>query len=398
MQNQENQSIDNHTNNINQPTKQVNTESVYFFALLFKYKIFIIIFTLIFTIGSIIYSITLPNWYSATVNAVPPKGTGSFLESSLGNISSALKEFGMTRISGKSESSYSYLVILDSRTVKDSIIKKYNLRQVYEMEDSKFEDIRSTFEDNLEISLEPEGNFKICIYDKDKQKAVDMVKDYFEIANNIAQDLFQKESKANSEFLVKRIKYTDSTLAILSDSLKRFSKIHSIISPEDQAKSITNALSNLKAELINQEVLYEIIRNRFGEQDIYTQMQKKMVDELSQKVQDAQQKPGFAGNFALTDATSVGLEFMRLYSEIETLTKVKLFLVPLLEEAKLNEVRQKQALYIVDEPILADKKARPKRSFIVAGSALGSFILSVLFIVLFNSYKKFKVQYKEIIG
>jgi capsule polysaccharide export protein KpsE/RkpR len=266
------------------------------------------------------------------------------------------------------------------------------------MEDSKFEDLRATFEDNLEISLEPEGNFTIKIYDKDKQNAVNMAKDYFEIANNIAQDLFQKESKANREFLEQRIRYTDSTLRVLSDSLIKYSKLHSIISPEDQAKSITSALSNLKAELINQEVMYEIIKNRFGDNDVYTQMQKDIVAELSRKVADAQLKPGFGGNFALTDATKIGLEYMRLYSEIETLTKVKLFLVPLLEEARLNEVRQKQALYVLDEPILADKKARPKRSFIVAGSALGSFILSILFVVLINSYKRFKAEYKKIIG
>jgi uncharacterized protein involved in exopolysaccharide biosynthesis len=123
-----------------------------------------------------------------------------------------------------------------------------------------------------------------------------------------------------------------------------------------------------------------------------------MVDELRKKLEEAQQKPGFAGNFALSDATSVGLEYMRLYAEIETLTKVKLFLVPLLEEARLNEVRQKQALYIVDPPTLAEKKSRPKRSFIVAGAALGSFVLSILFVILVNSYKNFKKQYKQMIG
>ncbi len=382
----------------NQNSNVVNSnfDSFYYIALFYKYKWLIIVFVLVATGVSVFLALNMDNWYASTANLVPPKKEGSILESAAGNISSALKNIGLTKIGDKGGGVYSYLVILESRTVKDSIIAKYNLVKEYEMEDAKMEEVRKAFEDNIEVSFEGEGNYFLTIYDKDPQKATMMVKDYVQFANDIAQRLNHEEGIINVDYIESRIKNIDERYKAAADSLALFSRKYSMIAPEQQAQAVLSSLSNLKAEMIKQEVTYEMMAARFGADDPYTLTQKELYDQMKNKVSTAETQAGFAGKFPLTKSAEIGMEYMRLYSEIETFIKVKAFLLPILEDTKLNEIKNQRNLYVVDEPIPADKKSRPKRSFIVAGTAVGSLILSMLFILCIHSFRNFKTRYKAI--
>jgi uncharacterized protein involved in exopolysaccharide biosynthesis len=134
----------------------------------------------------------------------------------------------------------------------------------------------------------------------------------------------------------------------------------------------------------------------YGENDAYTKMQQNLVNSLSKIVEEAKTRPGFAGNFAMENATEVAIEYMKLQAELETFTKVKSLLLPMLEEAKLQETKNTNSLIIIDKPIPADKKAKPKRSIIVLGFMFGTFILCSIFIVILDSYKNFLKKYRAL--
>jgi capsule polysaccharide export protein KpsE/RkpR len=118
-----------------------------------------------------------------------------------------------------------------------------------------------------------------------------------------------------------------------------------------------------------------------------------MVNILKQKLEDAKSQPGFAGNFSLENATGVAMEYLRLTTEFETFTKVKNILMPMLEEARIEETRNTQNLIIIDPPFPADKKVKPKRSLFVVGFFIGSFVLCSMFVVMLDGYSKFKKKY-----
>ena len=72
--------------------------------------------------GIIAYGIswTLPNWYASTVTFVPPNNANSMISGMMGNVSSALKDLGLGKMN-KGES-YSYMVVLNSRSLMDTLI------------------------------------------------------------------------------------------------------------------------------------------------------------------------------------------------------------------------------------------------------------------------------------
>ncbi len=377
-------------------TETQSFDSVKIIILLFRKKFLIIGITLIGIIISIIVSLLLPNWYKSTASLVPPKSTESLMEGALGNISSALKNFGLTKL-GKSgtESGYSYMVILDSRTLKDSLIDKFELAKEYDIPDTLRSKIYEELENRLAISSEADGNFVVSIMSKERKKARDMAVYFVEKANELTLNLYYDEAKVNLDYAEKRLATTDSMLASISSELQAFSNKNKLFSPLDQASAVAKALSELKAEALRQELVYEMVANRFGENDPYTQSQKRIVESVKKKLDDAEQKPGFAGNFTLSEAPEIGIKYIRLFAMFEAYTQLKAFLMPIVEENRLAEQRRTKSFYYVDYPQIPDKKAEPKRSLIVAGSAVGSFVIAVLFILLLDGMSNLRRRYRE---
>ena len=378
----------NNLANENQPN-QFN--SSYNIALLIRHKYFILIISALFAIGAIILVLLMPNWYKATTNVVQPKVSGSMFEGASG-ISSALKEFGMTKLKGDADS-YSFNVIMDSYSIRDTLINRFNLAKDYDIPDTARIQLHNALDDNLDIVFNKEGNFLISISSKDPKKAAIMTNEFVDIVNIFARSIYQKESVLNRQYLENRLNATDSILKLISDSLEIFSKSKSIFSPVDQAKAIATAYSDIKSELMKQEILLSTIENRFGANDPMTLNQRKLIEELKLKVDDIENKPGFGGNFTLKNASSVGIRYIKLYAEFEAFTKVKSFLLPSLEDAKLNERKNSIALIAIDKAFPPNKKSRPMRTVIVAGSAVGGFIISLLFILIVDSYKRIKKEY-----
>ncbi|MCX7879081.1 MAG: Wzz/FepE/Etk N-terminal domain-containing protein [Ignavibacteria bacterium] len=357
--------------------------------IILKNKLLIVFFVLAFTIGSTIIVFLIPNRYTAKVSAVPPKLSTSTMENLFSGLTSSLKDIGLSKLGAKIETTYSFLVILDSRFVKDSIIFKYRLDTVYKVPFSRMTKLRETFEGNLDVILEPEGNYVISITDEDPYRAAQMANDYVAISNFLAQKISQEESRFNREYLEKRLASIENQLSEVINGLQKFSQSTLIFSPEEQAKAISSSYIDLKATKITQEVLYELLKQKYGESDPTTLSQKTLVQGLEKKLSEVENKPGFLGNFPLKSLTKVGADFLRLYAEFETLMKVKALLIPYLEESRINENRQMRYLIVVDPALPPDQKSWPKRSLIILGSFVGSFVLILTFLLVGNSARNY---------
>lgn len=374
------------------------TNELQVLSLLFSRRLFIIVTTLIGAIGSIVVAFLLPIWFAAGVNVVPPQTSTSSFGSSMGGISSALKEFGLSSMAGVESEGYSFIVILNSRTVKDSIINKYELDKVYDIPKSEITDLRDAFTSNLEITYEKEGNYTITIWDKDPKRAAEMANDYVEIANKKAIDLYHKEQYEFRSYMEQRVIAIDSVIDNARDSLEKYSQKYMIYSPVEQAQSISQAISDLKADQAKYDIYHDFYQNFYGKNDPYAKMFGELKSKTTKKLHEVENSPGFAGNFSMRNAAGVGLEYLRLFTLIESYAKVKAFMMPMVEKARIDESRNVKNLFVIDEAEVPDKKDRPRRSIIVAGSTFGVFVLAVLYVLLIDSYRQFRRKYNDYIA
>ncbi len=347
--------------------------------------------------ASVTISLLMPNWYSATVNAVPPQSSTSGLEGAMGNISSALRDIGISKVGGGGSDSYTLRVILESRSVKDSMIAKYDLRKAYKLEDEFYEEVLKEFERNLGIAYEKDGNYFVTITDKDPKKAAEMANDYLRIANHFASELNKQEQTFNRNYMEYRLASVDSMINYNSEKLASLTETSLMFSPEEQARAISSALIDLKAQVYQGEIEYDLLKSVYGSEDPVTMMRKNILDNTRKKLDEAMKKPGFAGNFPLKESGRIGIEYVKLYTEIEALSKAKSFLLPMYEKMKLDERKNLLTLIVLDEAVPPTKKSKPKRSFIVLGSVFGTFVLTVLSIILVYSYRDFRKKYDTIV-
>lgn len=368
-------------------------------VLLFKHKWYILLATLVAAIVSIIYSLSLPNWYSASINVVPPKSAGNVLEQAMGGLSSALKEVGLSKLTGgKSGDQYSFSVILNSRTIADSLIKKYKIKESYfdsnNLAKVKESDIRQLFLANLDISSESEGNYVITILDKDSSRVANMVTDYIYYANELAKSIYHSEINFNRKYIETRMRSLDSTLNSLSNEIGAYSRETGLIAPEEQAKSYISAISELKVELYKQEMILDRLKQKFGEGDQMTISQINAISTLKNKLHQAENSPGLVGNFTKNDAATKGIKYLSKFAQFEALSKLKLILMPMYEEALINENREIISLSVVDSAVKPDKKSKPKRSLIVAGATLAGAFSAILIILAIYGIRVFIRKYK----
>jgi capsule polysaccharide export protein KpsE/RkpR len=270
----------------------------------------------------------------------------------------------------------------------DTLINSYELSAEYELPKEDREELYKEFLSNYEVELSPEGNYNVTVLSKDKEKAAKMANDVVRIANNISLRMQKAEAETNRAYMDMRLKRTDSILNSIAQELGRYSSQSLVFSPLDQAQAVSEALATLKASALKQEIQLELLKNTYGEKDPSTIAGEKLLNEMKEQVYKAENKPGFAGNFALRDGLKVGAKYMKLYTEYEAMSKVKAFLMPMLEQAKLDEIREAPTMYVLDYAKPAFKKSRPKRLTIAAGTALGIFVLSCLILIISNQMKK----------
>jgi capsule polysaccharide export protein KpsE/RkpR len=362
---------------------------------LYHWRFIVLMTTVAASVSAAVAFLLLKNEYKATVNAVPPRRTGSVLDNLSGNISSTLKDFGLTKLTGGKSDGYTQAVILESRRMQDTLIKLFQLAKEYDIHDTNMIDLRKELSEHLSISIEDEGNYTVSVWHTNPAVAAQMANKVIELGNYFATEIFQAEARVALHLLEKRYALDVENLERSRDSLLRFSRRYKLFSPLDQAKGAASALAELRLQRYKQELAADMATTVYGAQDPYTQAQRRLLEQITTQQQRAESQPGLAGDFALAGAGSdIALEYARLLADVEVAMRIKSILLPMIEQARQDVERTQPALYVLDPAVAPNKKDRPKRALIVGGIALGTLVLSAFFVLLRDKFLALRTQYR----
>ena len=174
------------------------------------------------TVVSIIIALLLPKWYTSQAIILSSDAGRFSLLSSLSPIPVA--DFGLSSLS---EDINKFIAILNSRSVKSHMVKKFDLINRYDEKDIEYAMV--AFEEKMEIEVTEEGTLKISVIDKDPLIAKKMVEELLIQLDNINQRLSMDKGRFNREFLEQRLNETKTDLAIAEIRLKDFQEKTGII-------------------------------------------------------------------------------------------------------------------------------------------------------------------------
>jgi uncharacterized protein involved in exopolysaccharide biosynthesis len=368
-------------------SKTTDSTFIEFLTITIKYRWFLFLLVFIITASATAYAVFSPKWYKATASVFPAEKTD--LLSTISGISSLAKGFsaskGLAALAGNNSESDKYIAILKSASMTSEIIKKYDLRKEYDMENTYYENVEKEWEANSSIEIQDEGNLDITIYDKNPQKAADIANYMVQRLNEVNTTLGVQNAKANREFVEKRYFQNINDITTLEAGMKSFQEKYGVIAVPQQLEATVKSMSLIYADLYKKEVEYNVLKQTLGIDNPMSLNTKIEMDELQKKInllnsgKDPSQKD-VKLLIPFKEAPALGNEYLKIYRNLEIQYKILEFIQPLYEQAKIEEVRNTPSVLVLDKAMPADHKAKPKiilyflLSFVIA--------LSLAFIII----------------
>lgn len=299
--------------------------------------------------------------------------------------------------SSSKELSY-YIEVISSRRLLEPLIVKFGLmeRDEYQyMEDA----IKSFKKDKLFVDFDKlSGILTIGVYDKDPALAKEMVEFIISELNRINIEISVLNAKNNREFIEKRYYQSKEDLTHAEDSLKAFQLIYGV-APDLQIKAAAQSLFTLEAELKSEEVKLDVLKKMLSADQPEVKVQESKIASLQNKISEIQNSTSVTDFLSLGNSPNVVQSYIRLQRDIEIQTKILAFILPLYEQAKIEEKKETPTILVLDKPYIAERKTKPKRLTMVVVTFFLSLFLFSSAILLYEIYiKRLLLSLKRING
>lgn len=320
------------------------------------------------------------NLYESTANLFPNRKTEIGL--SLLDDSGGLQSIASNFLGGGDEESNKFIVLLSSYTVNKEVVEKFDLIHVYEVAESTFplEDALDILDDRTDFLAHEEGNFTIHVRDKDPVRAKEMADYFVQLLNEINTRIETRDASKFREFIEQRYEQSERDLLDLREDYRELQKQYGVFQLEGQVLQYLNLLGELSVKELEARIQMDYLRETIGvESQIYQQseVQHRLVqNELTAVYQDEDPK-NFILNF--NQLSDVGLAYFELEKRIEIETQIQMFVIPLLEQARLDEVKNLPVVSMIDAPVVPEEKVFPRRSIIILLTGFSAFILVVFY-------------------
>lgn len=361
-----------------------NKNSTFFIdiiVLFVRNKVPIFLFTGIVCIISIVLYFFVFDLIFLSTSTIKSANRSSSLLGSLGESVSGLS--GLDELSiGSSKSAKEmalYEQIMKSRKCLIELINKFdimNTEGIEYMEDA----LKYFVEEKLMIKQDNvSGLMTVGIYDKNPVKAKEMLDFLLNELDKINIEIGVENARNNRIYIEKRYFQAKSDLAANEDSLKSYQLIYGI-APDLQIKASAQAVFQMEAELKSEEVKLDVMRNILSEDQPEIKMQIAKVNSLKSKISEVQNSTDYSDLIKLGNSPQILLGYLRLQRDVEINTKILTFVLPLYEQAKIEEKKETPTIIILDKPNIAEKKTKPKRFTMVVLFTFMGFVISIFFI------------------
>ncbi|MDP4219439.1 MAG: Wzz/FepE/Etk N-terminal domain-containing protein [Bacteroidota bacterium] len=379
------------------PARRAWIESV---TLLFRYKWLIILTTVIVTAGTAVYLFGFAKiWYKAEANVVPArKAGGGLLEGLSSGISSTIKDLGITPLSGKGkgEGIYSPIALVASREVQEKLVTEFNFVKIYEAH--SVEDADKEFGSHVIVDIGEEGNISISFEDTDPVRAANVANRLVEELNAVNSKLAIEEAKFNRTYIEQRYSKLLGDLDSAERALGDFQKKYGVYELKAQAAAQLSALGLLEQQRYSTEIELSNAEQLYGTEAAETNVLRSQLNELKSKLDDL--KTGMDRNASsyfvpMNLMPDVALDYLRLTREVEIQSKLKAYMLPTYEQAKLDETKLSLSYLTLDKALPPTKKSRPKRSMQLLMAMLGSFAVSSLAVIGLAAYQSARARFRR---
>ena len=335
----------------------------------------------------------LPKRFTSTAQLMPPDqgpgNNGMAMMAALASKAGSLGSLG-SELLGLKTTGDLFIGILQSRTVQDDLITKFNLRQVYGVR--RWEDARKILATKASFSQDRKSEIiTISVVDKSPQRAQAMAQEYISALNNVVVNLNTSSAHREAVFLSDRLSQVQKDLESAEKNFSQFASKNTAINIEEQGKAMITAGASLEGQLIAAQTELEGLRQIFTDNNVRVREAQARVDELNRQLHKLGGSAGPSTAGANQDQGApyptirqlpvLGVAYADLYRRVKVEEAVFETLTQQYEAAKVEEAKETPSVKVLDAPDLPEKKSFPPRLLIMFLGMLLAFSAGITWIL-----------------
>jgi tyrosine-protein kinase Etk/Wzc len=321
--------------------------------------------------------IVMPVTYTATtVILTPQNASGSILGllgqfGGLGSLAS-LEPDGLSKTP-----SDTYLSVLNSRTVADALIQRFQLQRVYRQR--TLVDTRKALARHTHIESTRGSAIHISVEDKDVGLATAIANSYVEQLYRVNQTLALTSGAQRRLFLEQQLASERGALSQAELAFQEVERKTGVIQLAGQAEITLRSIAQLRAAITVKEVQLELLRPTATEQNLELVRLESEIGALHEQLRKAE------SNNTETDDDNyfvpagkipqAGLEYLRRTRDLRYHEALFEMLAKQYETARIDEAKAPPLIQVIDKAVAPDKRSWPPRTLLVLLALLTSGIL-----------------------
>ncbi len=277
-------------------------------------------------------------------------------------------------------------ILLSNRCLIETIVK-FGLNEDFEyMQDA----VKSFKQNNLVITKDKiAGTMNIGVYDKDPARSREIVEFLVSQLNSINVDLNRQNARNQREFIEERYIQAENDMRNAEDSVRIYQDQYGIL-PDAQIRATSQTELDLEAQIRSEEIKLELLKKIISPDQSEVKMAEDKIGVLKKELDDIRNSTDNRYKLKLKGQPEMLLNFYRLVAEVDKQKKILTILLPIYESSKIEEKREIPTILVLDNPLVPEKKSKPKRLTTVAIVSLIAFVLSASYFILRKKWRQFK--------
>jgi len=318
----------------------------------------------------------IPPTYTATARILPPSQPQSLSAAAIGAQLGSLAAL-VGGAAGIKNPADQYVALLKSRTVRDAIIDRFSLRELYDVRYR--EDARKQLEKNTNIFAGVrDGIISIEVDDRDARRAADIANAFVEELRTLTNVLAITEAGQRRIFFHEQVSKARTNLTASEKALRGSAVNEATLRTVPQ--SALESLARLKAQITAQEIKLASMRAFMTNTNPEFRLATQELDALRAALAQAEK------GYSLT-AGSNGAEYVAKYRDFKYHETLFELMAKQYELARLDEAREGAVIQVIDAAQAPERKSRPKRALIAVLAGIVALLITVLFIIVRQSVR-----------
>jgi capsule polysaccharide export protein KpsE/RkpR len=351
-------------------------------ALLWEQRQFLFRRTAIALVASTIIVFLIPVRYTSTTRLMPPDQAGQGITSMLAAVGKASGDIGgVSGLLGLKTTGDMFVGVLQSRSVGDDVVNKFDLRKIYGVR--RYQDARLRLAAQTDVTSDRKsGIITLTVTDENAERAAAMAREYVEALNRVVITLNTSSAHKERVFLEERLGQVQDGLEQAEKEFSQFASKNTTLDVKEQGRAMIGAAAELEGQLIAAETQLEGLRQIYTPNNVRVRSVQARVDEYRRQMQrlggksadDAKGEASQTGNTGDGDSDPypsirrlplLGVEWSDLFRRTKVQEVVFETLTKQYEMAKVEEARETPSVKVLDTADIPERKSYPPRTILV---------------------------------